>query len=53
MNIAFIIKVLENRLQSLNNIRSAAINVGDLEKIVQIDAEIDETQMTLNELRNG
>jgi hypothetical protein len=53
MNIAFIIRVLENRLQSLNNLRSAAINAGDLEKIVQIDAEISETEMTLSDLRNG
>ena len=53
MNITFIIKVLENRLQSLNTIRSAAFTSGDLEKIVQLDAEITETEMTLNELRNG
>lgn len=53
MNIAFIIRVLENRLQSLNNLRSAAINAGDLEKIVQIDVEISETEMTLSDLRNG
>lgn len=52
MNIPFIIRVLENRLQTLNNIRSAALQAGDLEKVVQIEGEISETELTLSELRN-
>lgn len=52
MNIHFIIRVLENRLQTLNNIRSAALQAGDLEKVVQIEGEISETELTLSELRN-
>lgn len=51
MNIAFILRVMENRLQSLNNIRTAAVNSGDLEKIVQLDAEIAETEITIQDLR--
>lgn len=51
MNIAFILRVMENRLQSLNNIRAAAVNSGDLEKIVQLDAEIAETEITIQDLR--
>ena len=51
MNIAFILRVMENRLASLNNIRAAAVNSGDLEKIVQLDAEIAETEITIQDLR--
>jgi hypothetical protein len=42
---------MENRLASLNNIRAAAVNSGDLEKIVQLDAEIAETEITIQDLR--
>jgi len=51
MNIAFLSRVMQNRLQSLNNIRSGAVNSGDLERIVQIDAEIAETEKTIKELQ--
>jgi len=51
MNIAFISRVMQNKLQSLNNIRSGAVNSGDLERIVQIDAEIAETEKTIKELQ--
>lgn len=52
MNIAFILKVMQNRLMSLNNIRSSAVNAGDLERIVQLDAEIAETEITIDDLKN-
>lgn len=51
MNIPFIIRVLENRLQTLNNIKTAAIQAGDLQKVVQIEGELAETELTLTELR--
>ena len=52
MDIAFILKVMQNRLMSLNNIRSSAVNSGDLERIVQVDAEIAETEITIDDLKN-
>jgi hypothetical protein len=50
MTIEFIKEVLQNKINNLNNLRFNAYNSGDLELIARIDAEIIETQTSLNKL---
>lgn len=50
MTIEFIKEVLQNKLTSLNNLRYNAYISGDLDMVTKIDAEILETQLSLNKL---
>ncbi len=50
MNIEYLIQLLENKLNILNNARNQTFSIGDLEKIISIDAEILEVQNTLTQL---
>ena len=51
MSIAELIRLMEARLAALNSARASAAAVGDIEQITQLDAEVAQTQLTLDQLR--
>jgi hypothetical protein len=51
MNIEFLIRILTNRLTRLRDNRILAEANGDLERLLDLDADISETENTLNTLR--
>lgn len=51
MTLAEIIDMLEHRLVHLQSLRGSAVNIGDLAQLDRIDADIADTQATLNLLR--
>ena len=51
MQVQEIIQIIENRLATLNNGRAQAVAVGDLAAVITIDAQIEETRTTLEQLR--
>jgi hypothetical protein len=50
MTLEMIKRILQNKLQNLNGQKSDMIAVGNLEAIAKLDAEILETQTTLDQL---
>jgi hypothetical protein len=51
MSIADIIKMIESRLATLNGLRGTAVSLGDLSQLNYIDAEIQQTTLTLDQLK--
>ena len=51
MNLDDLIRLLEARLAALNSAVATATSLGHIERIVQLDAEIEETQATLDQVR--
>lgn len=51
MKIAELITLAENKLSALNNEMSYATQVGEVEEITRIEAQVTETQATLDQLR--
>jgi|694.fasta_scaffold07497_28 hypothetical protein len=52
MTIEFLMRVLTNRLTRLRDAKIQAEANGDLERIVELDTEITETEATLAALRS-
>lgn len=50
MTIEFLIRILTNRITRLRDSKIQAEANGDLERIVELDLEINETQATLTQL---
>ncbi len=50
MQITEIIAILNNRIATLQTQRMHAVNAGNLDTVVQIDADIAETQLTIAQL---
>ena len=50
MSIAELIDLVRRKLTTLNNARSHAYLVGDGEAVVDLDAKIEQTQSTLDQL---
>jgi hypothetical protein len=50
MNVEFLIRVLTNRLIRLRESKIQAESNGDIERIVNLDAEIIETEATIAQL---
>lgn len=53
MKLEEIIFILENKLKTLEQQKSMAINNGDLEVVISIDLQINETKDTLNSLKKS
>jgi len=53
MTLQEIIDVVANRLTTLRNQRALAASAGDLERLVELDAEIDSTETTLASLNDA
>lgn len=51
MNINEIITILENRIGTLHNSRAHAVATGDLTGVIATDAQIEETNATLEKLK--
>ena len=50
MSIAELIDLVRRKLTSLNGARSHAYLVGDVDAVVDLDAKIEQTQSTLDQL---
>ena len=51
MTISELISMCERRLMHLQSVRGSAIALGDIQQADRIDADLAETQMTLNQLQ--
>lgn len=51
MTLDDLIRLMQARLSAMNVARASAAAVGDLEQITRIDAEVAETQATLDRLK--
>ena len=51
MSLAELIQLVQNKLAALNSARATAAGVGDIPQVVLIDAQISETQITLDQLK--
>lgn len=51
MKISDLITLTQNRLATLNNARASAVSMGQADRVSALDAEISETQDTINQLR--
>lgn len=52
MTIPDLIKLMSNRIAALNGQRNTAVAAGDVEQILIIDGQIEQTQITLDQLRS-
>lgn len=52
MTIPEIIALLENQITTLNNARATAERLGEIQRVIEIDNKIVETQNTLETLRD-
>lgn len=50
MNISYLMQMLQNKITVLNNAKSQAVSIGDLEQINVIDKDLLDTQHTLSQL---
>jgi hypothetical protein len=51
MSIADLIQLVSYKLAALNSARASAVAIGDLNQVVVLDAQISQTQFTLEQLR--
>ena len=51
MTIDELIKLLSNQISALNNARTTALVLGEVDQVAQIDVKVIETQATLNSLK--
>lgn len=51
MSVAELIQLVENKLAALNSARASAAAVGDINQVILLDAQISETQLTLDQLK--
>ncbi len=52
MTLADLIQLVSYKLAALNSARASAVAVGDLNQVVSLDAQISQTQITLDQLRS-
>lgn len=50
MTIGLLITMCQARLANLSQLRASAIALGDVDQLARVDAQIEETQTTLNKL---
>jgi hypothetical protein len=51
MSIAELIQLVSYKLAALNSARASAVSVGDMNQVVSLDSQIDQTQLTLDQLK--
>jgi hypothetical protein len=51
MSIDELIQLVSYKLSALNSARASAVAVGDLNQVVALDSQINQTQLTLDQLR--
>lgn len=52
MTVEELIQLMGYKLAALNSARASAVSVGDLNQVVSLDAQISQTQITLDQLRS-
>ena len=52
MTLAEVIQLVSYKLAALNSARASAVAVGDLDQVVSLDSQINQTQLTLDQLRS-
>lgn len=52
MTILELIEMCERRIAYLNGVRGSAAALGDIQQVERIDAQLAETQQTLNQLQS-
>lgn len=52
MTLQDLIRIVSAKLATLNSAKATATALGDLDRVVQLDADIEETQATLASLRS-
>lgn len=50
MSLAELIQLVQSKLAALNSARGTAASLGDINQVILIDAQIVETQLTLDQL---
>lgn len=51
MTLNEILQIMQNRIIALNEARKAAVNAGDLERVVQIDSDLVTTKTVIAQLQ--
>jgi hypothetical protein len=51
MSISELIQLVSYKLAALNSARASAVSIGDLNQVVTLDAQISQTQQTLDQLK--
>jgi hypothetical protein len=51
MTLAELIQLVSYKLSALNSARASAVSIGDLSQVVALDAQISQTQLTLDQLK--
>ena len=52
MTLAELIQLVSYKLSALNSARASALTIGDMNQVVVLDAQINQTQLTLDQLRS-
>jgi hypothetical protein len=52
MTLAELIQLVSYKLSALNSARASAVSIGDLNQVVSLDAQILQTELTLDQLRS-
>lgn len=52
MTIPELIRLLQNQIATLNGLLATAAAHGDVARVVDLDAQIEQTQLTLDQLRS-
>jgi hypothetical protein len=51
MQIDELLVVMQNRLRTLTEARKASVNLGDLERVIQIDGDLLTTATSINQIK--
>jgi hypothetical protein len=51
MSLTDLIQLVSYKLSALNSARASALSVGDMNQVVVLDAQISQTQLTLDQLK--
>ena len=52
MKIEQVLAILQNRVVTLNSLKSSATGSGDLEKVIQVENELSDTLDTIEKIKN-
>ena len=53
LTVADIIRLMQNHLTSLNNLMVTAVALGDVDHVLALQAQIDQTALTISQLQDS
>ncbi|MFN9847729.1 MAG: hypothetical protein ACK56C_05115 [Alphaproteobacteria bacterium] len=53
LTVAAIIRLMQNHLASLNNLMVTAVALGDVDHVLALQAQIDQTALTITQLQDS